>query len=106
MRSRWSVLLNFIERQQLSVNHRDIQWRNVGLSNESKFNLCNADGRDHIVRRHHERYADNCVRTHNLLSEWGVMVWGQQTVFFFNSELVIMNDYISWLTCIPLHFGT
>ena len=47
-----------LERQQWAVHNRRKPWRNVVFSDESRFNLSNADGRIRIYRRRHERYAN------------------------------------------------
>ena len=46
-------------------NHRGQRWQNVVFSDESHFNLWNADGRICMNRRCHERYIDNCVVENN-----------------------------------------
>ena len=82
------------ERQQWAANNRGRQWRNVVFSDESRFNLSNADGRIRIYRRRHERYADNCVLEHNRFRGGGVMVWAAIN-HTFKSELVIVNGNLT-----------
>ena len=60
------------ERQQWAANNIGRQWRNVVFSDESRFNLSNADGRIRIYRGRHERYADNRVLEYNRFGGGGV----------------------------------
>ena len=78
------------ERQYRAANNRGRQWRNVDVSDESRFKLFNADGRIRIYRRRHERYVDNCVLEHYRFGGGGVMVWVAMN-HTFKSELVIVN---------------
>ncbi len=66
------------ERLQWARAHRRWirrQWSTVLFSDESKFNVSNADGRKLVYRRRGERYADCCVLEHNGWGEGSVMVW-------------------------------
>jgi len=56
-------------------------------SDESRFNLWNADGRIRVYRRRHERYANNCVLEQNRYGGGGVMVWAA-IYHRFRSQLV------------------
>ena len=51
------------------------RWASVLFTDESKFNVSNADGRQRIYRRRNERYADCCVVEHNRFGGGSVMVW-------------------------------
>ena len=70
------------------------QWRDVFFSDESRFNVSNADGRVRIYRRRYERYARNCVQEHDRFGGGGVMVWAaiKNT---FKSDLVIINGNLN-----------
>ena len=50
-----------LDRQQWARNNRGRNWLNVVFSDESRFNISNADGRIRIYRRRNERNADNCM---------------------------------------------
>lgn len=50
-------------------------WNSVLFSDESKFNVVQADGRERIYRRRRERFAQCCVRETNRWGGGGVMVW-------------------------------
>lgn len=52
------------------------QWGNVLFTDESRFLLSTADGRQRVYRRAGERYADNCVVNRLPYGGGGVMVWG------------------------------
>jgi hypothetical protein len=54
------------------------------FSDESKFNLSNADGLQLVYRRQGQRFTPACVREHDRFGKGGVMVWdgiigGQKT---------------------------
>ena len=52
-------------------SHRGLRWQDVVFSDESRFNLRNADRRIHLYRRRHVRYANNCVLQHNAYAGGG-----------------------------------
>ena len=54
------------------------QWRRVLFTDESKFQLSQADGRQRVYRRQGERYAANCIVEQVPYGGGGVMVWGSQ----------------------------
>ena len=81
-------------RQQWALNNRRRQWHTVVFSDESRFNLSNADGHIRIYRRRYERYADNCVMEHNRFGGGGVMVWASIN-HNFKSELVFVNGNLT-----------
>ena len=82
------------KRKQWAANNRGRQWLDVVFSDESMFNLSNADSRIRIYRRRQERYADNCVLVHNRFGGVGVMVWAAIN-HTFKSELVIVNGNLT-----------
>ena len=71
-----------------NVHNRN--WRNVVFSDESRFNLFNADGRRRVFRRCNERYSNTCIVEHERYGGGSVMVWGAIN-YAFKSELVICN---------------
>jgi len=75
-------------------NHRGQRWQNVVFSDESRFNLWNADGRIRVYRRRHERYANNCVLEHNRYGGGGVMVWAAIN-HRFKSQLVVCQGNLT-----------
>jgi len=58
------------------LRFRQAQWRNVLFTDESRFQLYAADGRQRVYRRHGERYANNCVIQRQAYGGGGLMVWG------------------------------
>jgi transposase len=54
--------------------HND--WSQVLFTDESRFQLRSADGRQRVYRRTGERYADNCVHERDRFGAVNVMVWG------------------------------
>ena len=62
--------------QWARANINNVNWNSVLFSDESRFNLFNADGRVRVYRRRNERYADNCVIEHERYGGGSVMVWG------------------------------
>lgn len=67
------------ERLQWAVVHsRWIanQWRNVLFTDESRFNLSQADGRVRVWRRTGERHHRNCILERDRFGGGSVMVWG------------------------------
>ena len=63
-------------RQHDGRNWRRAQWRDVIYSDESRFNLFRADGRQRVYRRRGERHSDVCVRQVDRFGGGSVMVWG------------------------------
>src|ERR1700729_3476231 len=57
---------------RFTINH----WRYVLFTDESRFALSVADGRQRIYRRAGERYADNCIVERVPYGGGSVMVWG------------------------------
>lgn len=52
------------------------QWRQVLFTDESRFCLFRADGRQRVYRRRGERFADACVVERDRFGGGSVMVWG------------------------------
>ena len=74
------------------------QWRTVVFSDESRFSLSNADGRERVWRRTGERYANCCVLEADRWGGGSVMVWGaftydHRTPLHFFDEPVNANTY-------------
>ena len=74
--------------------HQVQRWQNVVFSDESHFNLSNADGRVHVYRRHHEWYANNCVQEFDRFGGGGVMVWAAIN-HGFRSQLVVVQGNLT-----------
>jgi hypothetical protein len=55
---------------------RSRDWNRFLFSDESKFNLRNADDRQRIYRRQGELFTQVCVREHDRFGGAGVIVWG------------------------------
>lgn len=57
---------------------RRADWRSVLFSDESRFNVSHADGRERVYRRRGrgERYADACVIERDRFGGGSVLVWG------------------------------
>lgn len=51
-------------------------WRRVLFSDECRFNLSHADGRERVYRRNGERFVDVCVRERDRFGGGSIMVWG------------------------------
>ena len=51
------------------------QWRNHMFSDESRYLLYRADGRQRVYRRDGERYRDNCLLERDRFGGGGLMVW-------------------------------
>lgn len=51
-------------------------WRFVLFSDESRFNVSHADGRERVYRRRGERFADACVIERDRFGGGSVLVWG------------------------------
>ena len=69
-------------------------WQNVVFSNESRFNLWNADGHIRVYRRHYERYVDNCVVENNPYGGGRVMVWAAIN-YRFKTQLVVCQGNLT-----------
>lgn len=72
----------------------NVNWNRVVFSDESRFNLFNADGRIRVYRRRNERFADNCVMENQRYGGGSVMVWGAINSAF-KSVLVICNGNLN-----------
>lgn len=70
------------------------QWNSVLFSDESRFCLNKADGRDRAYRRQGERYADCCVREVDRWEGNGVMVWGGIS-FRHKTQIVFIDGYLT-----------
>ena len=75
------------------LNQRQ-NWSHVVLSDESRFNVSNADGRSRVYRRLRERFADNCVLERERFGGGGVMVWGAIN-HNFRSQLIVLNGTLT-----------
>lgn len=73
------------------------QWGTTLFSDESKFNVSEADGRKRVWRRRGERYDDNCVIEHNRWGGGGVMVWGGISAFG-KTDLVVFAGNVNAVT--------
>ena len=82
------------QRLQWARNQRGQNWQRVVFSDESRFNVSNADGRIRVYRRRYERSANNCVLQHNRYGGGGVMVWGAFN-HRFKSPLVVCQGNIT-----------
>lgn len=51
-------------------------WNSVLFSDESRFNISHADGRERVYRRRGERFADACVIERDRFGGGSVLVWG------------------------------
>ena len=51
------------------------QWCNVMFSDESRYLLYRADGRQRVYRRNGERYRDNCLVEHDRFGGGALIVW-------------------------------
>ena len=69
-------------------------WTNVIFSDESRFSVSSADGRQRVYRRRNERYAQCCVLERNRFGGGSVMVWGAIN-HRFKSQLVIVNGNLN-----------
>ena len=58
--------------RRMLANRRN--WHGVVISDESRFNLSQADSRQRVYRRRKERYAENCVIQRDKFGGGGVMV--------------------------------
>ncbi len=64
------------------------------FTDESRFCLRRADGRERVYRRRGERYADACVRQVDRYGGGSVMVWGGIS-FNNRTELVIVDGNLT-----------
>ena len=68
-----------IERRDWCRRHlhfRRADWDLILFSNECRFNLIHADGRQRVYRRRGERFADVCVIERDRFGGGSVLVWG------------------------------
>ena len=82
-----------LARQRWAVNGGNIGhrgWHNVVFSDESRFNVSYADGRQRVYRRNGERYSQACVLERDRFGGGSVMVWGAINSDF-RSELVVVQ---------------
>lgn len=77
-----------------ALQNRGRQWQNVIFSDESRFNLSNADSRVRVYRRRNERYVAPNVQQYNRYGGGGVMVWGAIN-YRFQSQLIVMNGNVT-----------
>ena len=76
-------------------NHRGKRWQNVVFSDESRFNLWDANGRIRVYRRRRERYVNNnCVVENNPYGGGGVMVWAAIN-YRFKTQLVVCQGNLT-----------
>ena len=66
-------------------------WRDVMFSDESRFNLTQADCRQRVYRRRKERYAKNCVVQHDKFGGGDGMVLGAINHNFRSSLIILKN---------------
>jgi hypothetical protein len=81
--------LRVIWARNMLANRRN--WRHMVFSDESKFNLSNADGCQPIYRWRHEHFAANCVTRHDRFGGGGVTVWGEINHNFMSSLIILMK---------------
>ena len=77
-------------------------WRNVMLSDESRFLLNRADGRRRVYRRDGERFRDNCVNDVDRLGRGGLMVgagivYGHRTPMVFTEGRSTARRYVDFI---------
>ena len=78
----YGIVLSPRHRQQrLDWARRNIrktraEWATVLFTDESRFNLCDRDGRQRIYRRRNEGYRNNCLIESNRQGGGSVMIWG------------------------------
>ena len=70
------------------------QWGDVLFTDESKFNVYMADGRQHVWRRRGERFADCCVQQHDRWGDGSVLVWAGVSSAT-RTQLVILNGPVN-----------
>lgn len=72
------------------LTHRQ-NWSYVVFSDESRFNVSNADGRCWVL---HERFSTNCVLERHQFEGGGVIVWGAIYTNLW-SQLVVLNGTLT-----------
>ena len=75
------------------------QWRIVMFSDESRYLLYRADGRQHVYRRNGERYRDNCLVERDWFGGGALMVWagisyGHRTSLVFIDGPLTAQRYV------------
>ena len=70
------------------------QWGDVLFTDESKFNVYMADGRQRVWRRRGERFANCCVQQHDRWGGGSVLVWAGVTSAT-RTQLVILNGPVN-----------
>ena len=75
------------------------QWRNVMFSDESRYLLYRADGRQRVYRRNGERYRDNCLVDRDRFGGDALMVWagisyGHRTPLVFIDGPLTAQRYV------------
>ena len=75
------------------------QWRNVMFSDESRYLLYRADGRQRVYRRNGERYRDNCLVERDRFGGGALMVWagisyGHRTPLVFIDGPLTAQRYV------------
>ena len=73
---------------------RQGQWRRVAFSDESRFKLNRADGRQRVYRRRNQRFARQNVMETDRFGSGSVMVWGAIR-FGWRSELVVVDGNLT-----------
>lgn len=70
------------------------RWRSMLFTDESRFTLFRADGRQRVYRRRGERFADACVLEHDRFGGGSVMVWAGIS-HGLKTPLVIVNGNLT-----------
>jgi len=70
------------------------RWNCVLFSDETRVRVSRADGRQHVWRRRHERYADACVLQYNPWGGGSIHVWGGITRHN-RTRLVVFNRNVN-----------
>lgn len=86
---RRAIRLNWLERHR-PINFPRRRWCSVLFSDESRFSLHRADGRQRVYRRRGERYADACIIERDRFGGGSVMVWGS-IAHGYKSPLVVVD---------------
>ena len=86
-------------RAQWAANHGQAQWglqnwRRVVFSDESRYRLFQADGRQRVYRRRNQRFQRNNVREVDRFGGGSIMVWGA-IKFGWRSQLVVIEDNLT-----------
>lgn len=79
-------------RQHLRWTRND--WNAVLFSDESRFSLHRADGRERVWRRRGERYAACCIRDVNRWGGGSVMVWGGIS-FNHRTDIIVLDGNVT-----------